>query len=128
MIFNKLCVTNLGNFAGQHNFYLRSADAKAVKPVILFGGLNGAGKTTIFDAIKLCLYGPEMFGAVSVAKYHEYLKQKIHSSKTTVVQPNCAAIAIEFEYARLGTVSTYQVERMWEISGQKVLETLSVQK
>lgn len=69
-----------------------------------------------------------MFGAISAAKYQEYLKQKIHSSKTTVVQPNNAAIAVEFDYAHLGTVCTYQVERMWEISGQKVLETLSIEK
>lgn len=128
MIFNKLCVTNLGNFAGTHVLYLRPSDTKAIKPIILFGGLNGAGKTTIFDAIKLCLYGPEMFGAISAAKYQEYLKQKIHSSKTTVVQPNSAAITVEFDYAHLGTVSTYQVERRWEVSGQKVLETLSIEK
>jgi len=128
MIFNKLSVTNLGNFAGTHVLSLRPSDMKAIKPIILFGGLNGAGKTTIFDAIKLCLYGPEMFGAISAAKYQEYLKQKIHSSKTTVVQPNSAAIAVEFDYAHLGTVCTYQVERMWEISGQKVLETLSIEK
>jgi DNA sulfur modification protein DndD len=121
-------VTNLGNFAGTHELSLRPSDTKTIKPIILFGGLNGAGKTTIFDAIKLCLYGPEMFGAISAAKYQEYLKQKIHSSKATVVQPNSAAITVEFDYAHLGTVCTYQVERMWEITGQKVLETLSIEK
>lgn len=124
MIFNKLSITNLGNFAGTYEFILRSNE----KPIILFGGLNGAGKTTIFDAIKLCLYGPEMFGTISLAKYQEYLKQKIHSSKITIVQPNSSAIVVEFDYAHLGTVCTYQVERMWEISGQKVLETLAVKK
>lgn len=124
MIFNKLSITNLGNFAGTYEFILRSNE----KPIILFGGLNGAGKTTIFDAIKLCLYGPEMLGTISLAKYQEYLKQKIHSSKITIVQPNSSAIVVEFDYAHLGTVCTYQVERMWEISGQKVLETLTVKK
>ena len=128
MIFNKLTVTNIGNFSGTHVLRLRSSDMKAIKPIVLFGGLNGAGKTTIFDAIKLCLYGPEIFGAIGVTKYQEYLRQKIHSSKITVVQPNNASIAVEFEYAHLGTVNTYQVERMWEISGQKVLETLSIEK
>ena len=27
------------------------------RPIILFGGLNGAGKTSIFSAITHCLYG-----------------------------------------------------------------------
>lgn len=128
MIFNKLTVTNLANFAGSHELYLRPGGTKTIKPIVLFGGLNGAGKTTIFDAIKLCLYGAEMLGAIGSAKYQEYLKQKIHSSKITVVQPNSASIAVEFEYARLGAVNTYQVERMWEISGQKVIETLAIEK
>jgi DNA sulfur modification protein DndD len=128
MIFNKLCVTNLGNFSGTHVLRLRSSETQVIKPIVLFGGLNGAGKTTIFDAIKLCLYGPDMFGAIGAAKYQEYLRQKIHSSKITVVQPNNASIAIEFDYAHLGTVNTYQVERMWEVSGKKVLETLTIEK
>lgn len=128
MIFNKLTVTNLGNFSGTHVLRLRASDPKSSKPIVLFGGLNGAGKTTIFDAIKLGLYGSEMFGTITVAKYHEYLKQKIHCSKVTVVQPNNASIAVEFEYSHLGAVNTYQVERMWEVTGKKVHETLTIEK
>lgn len=128
MIFNKLTVTNVGNFSGTHVLHLRPSDSKEIKPIILFGGLNGAGKTTIFDAIKHCLYGSEMVGAIGSAKYQEYLKQKIHNSKVTIVQPNNASIAVEFEYAHQGATSSYQVERMWETSGQKVIETLTIEK
>ncbi|MCM2357508.1 MAG: DNA sulfur modification protein DndD [Geobacteraceae bacterium] len=126
MIFNKLTVTNLGNFAGTFDFHLRSNDLTEKKPIVLFGGLNGAGKTTIFDAIKLCLYGPDMFGTISVARYHDYLRQKIHSSKVTVMQPYSATIALEFDYAHLGSVCTYRVERAWEVSGQKLIESLAL--
>jgi len=126
MIFNKLTVTNVGNFAGKCEFNLRGANTNERRPIVLFGGLNGAGKTTIFDAIKLCLYGPEMFGSISVAKYQEHLRQKIHSSKVTALQPNHAAIALEFDYAHLGAVFTYRVERFWELAGQKVSETLNI--
>ena len=81
MHFKKLCIENVGNFFGLHEFDL---EPNANKNLVLFGGLNGAGKTTLFEAIKLCLYGPEMFGAISTAKYHTYLKQKIHKSKHVV--------------------------------------------
>ena len=127
MIFNKLTITNVGNFAGTYEFNLREqAGSEGRRPIVLFGGLNGAGKTTIFDAIKLCLYGTEMFGSISVARYHAYLRQKIHTSKVTILQPNHAAIAIEFDYAHLGAVCTYRVERMWEVVGEKIVENLHV--
>ena len=63
-----------------------------------------------------------MFGAIGTAKYQEYLRQKIHSSKITVVQPNNASIVVEFEYAHLGTVNTYQIERMRKIPVKRCLK------
>lgn len=127
MIFNKLTLTNVGNFAGAHDFNLRPLENEASpKPIVLFGGLNGAGKTTIFDAIKLCLYGPEMFGSITIAKYHEYLRKKIHSSKTTILQSTFASVALEFDYTHQGKVCTYRVVRSWEVKEQKLYELLTV--
>jgi len=34
-----------------------SSNLSNEKRVVLFGGLNGAGKTTIFEALLLCFYG-----------------------------------------------------------------------
>lgn len=127
MIFNKLTLTNVGNFAGVHDFNLRQqGHAQELKPIVLFGGLNGAGKTTIFDAIKLCLYGSEMFGTITTAKYHEYLLKKIHSSKISVLQPTFASVALVFDYTHQGKVATYRVNRYWEKRERKIYETLTV--
>jgi DNA sulfur modification protein DndD len=129
MQFNRLSIENVGNFFGLHEFDLRPISSTGErKPIILFGGLNGAGKTTIFESIKLCLYGPEMLGAVGVAKYHEYLRQKIHQSKSTALRPNHAAIELEFEYVSFGKINTYLVERAWQWTGSKIKETLQIRK
>lgn len=129
MQVNRLSIENVGNFFGLHEFDLRPLSATGSrKPIILFGGLNGTGKTTIFEAIKLCLYGAEMLGSVGVAKYHEYLRQKIHQSKATALRPNYAAIELEFEYVSFGKINTYQVERAWEWTGSKIKEALHIRK
>lgn len=128
MQFNRLHLENVGNFFGAHEFNLRPQVNGQAKPIILFGGLNGAGKTTIFEAIKLCLYGPEMLGAVGQTKYHDYLKQKIHQSKSTALRPNSATIELEFEYVSFGKVNVFVVERAWEWTGTRIKETLTIQK
>jgi DNA sulfur modification protein DndD len=54
MILTRLSITNFGVYRDQHDFDLRPrvVDTETL-PVVLFGGKNGAGKTTILEAIRL---------------------------------------------------------------------------
>ena len=54
MIFNELILHDFGVFGGRVAIDLTPKDA--TRPVILFGGLNGRGKTTILDAIQIALF------------------------------------------------------------------------
>lgn len=55
MILEELKLNNFGIYKGIHEISLDSPDP--LKPVILIGALNGAGKTTFLDALQLALYG-----------------------------------------------------------------------
>ena len=54
MLLKELSIENFGIYKGKHSIDLTVEDGK---PVILFGGLNGGGKTTFLDALQLVLYG-----------------------------------------------------------------------
>ena len=61
MIIKKLVLRNFRVFQGIHEIELYPNNNK---PIILFGGLNGSGKTSILTAIQLALYGKMAFDSV----------------------------------------------------------------
>jgi len=54
MIFLELVLENFGPYRGRQILNLCPNDGK---PILLLGGMNGGGKTTLMDAIRLVLYG-----------------------------------------------------------------------
>jgi DNA sulfur modification protein DndD len=96
----------------------------------LFGGKNGAGKSTVLEAIRLCLYGPGALGAsVGKEEYLRYLATKIHSNPNALIQPSFASILVEFQYSHSTGLATYKVARAWENrNGTKISETLSIDR
>ena len=115
MILHRLTLKDFGLFSGEQTFNLTPRTKyKKRRPVILIGGKNGTGKTTILEAVRLCLYGPRSLGnRVSRKEYHEYLASTIHHSQATLIQSERASIALEFEYAHSGEKNYYHVERRW---------------
>ena len=57
LIFTELVLENFGPYRGKHIIDLRPKTEKDNSSIILFGGMNGGGKTTLIDAIRLALYG-----------------------------------------------------------------------
>ena len=55
MIIDSIALTNFRVFRGFHSIRLTPTDKE--HPVVLLGALNGGGKTTLLDALKLVLYG-----------------------------------------------------------------------
>ena len=58
MLLEKITLQNFGIYKGENVFDLTSTKEK---PIILCGGKNGGGKTTLFDSVMLCLYGEKSF-------------------------------------------------------------------
>ena len=58
MILEELSLFNFCLYAGEQVINLAPARRYGKnRPVVLFGGINGGGKTTILDAVQLALYG-----------------------------------------------------------------------
>ncbi|MVZ89008.1 DNA sulfur modification protein DndD [Microbacter sp. ANSKLAB05] len=122
MILNELVLQNVGTFAGRQVIDL-TPPSKA-KPIVLVGGLNGAGKTTILEAIHLALYGAlASQGGRRTGSYERYLRGLIHRG---VPDTKGAAIELTFTAYQEGTEHTYWVRRSWRSTGASVREILLV--
>lgn len=126
MNINKVTIENFGLYSGLQEINLKTNSSQNI---ILIGGKNGNGKTTFFEAIRFCLYGPAMFEKRLTSKeYETYLRERIHHNNNAKPQATKARIEIEFEHTQLGTAEIYTVKREWELLNDNMKEQLTVTK
>lgn len=122
MLITELVLHNFGVYKGRHVVDLAPPDES--RPVVLIGGLNGAGKTTFLDALQLALYGHRARtsnrGSLG---YEEYLRRCI--SRSAVAETG-AALEITFTVDREGESCTYRVRRQWAAHAKRIKERLDV--
>ena len=128
MILNRLALVNFGVYRGKHEFDLRP---EVAKPIIILGGKNGTGKTTLLEAMQLCLYGPlafeeSMSQLTNRSEYEHQLSGRIHKNPNGALSPDWASVELEFAYSIAGERQTYTVERAWTEKNGHVEETLRV--
>ena len=127
MILEQLTLRNFCLFRGQQTFDLTPTPTPrnaGVRCIVLFGGTNGAGKTTILDAIQLALYGPRAHCSKRVnLSYDEFLRQSIHHGAGG---EEGAGVALSFRYATGGEEHGFEVCRSWNVQRGKIREDLRV--
>lgn len=131
MIIDSLSVLDFRVFSGAHDFDLVPKIKRGKNaPIVLFGGLNGGGKTTILSALKLALYGKGVLGSgATVAEYHQYLRECIHRAHNSIAKPTRASVELTFRYAQYGVISSYQLTRDWFVDHTgKVKEGLIISR
>jgi DNA sulfur modification protein DndD len=128
MILETLRVKNFRVFKGTHQFDLKPRrDNGYTPPIILFGGLNGAGKTSTLTAIRLALYGRQSLGAGTTQKaYMQYLSDAIHESKVNGIKETEASVELTFSYANLGVLNDYHINRAWVLTDKGIKESLTI--
>ncbi|WP_230431908.1 DNA sulfur modification protein DndD [Plesiomonas shigelloides] len=117
MIIKKLVLHNFRVFRGHHEIELtpqKRENERHDRPIVLFGGLNGAGKTSILSAIRLALYGRLAFdNIIHNQDYIDQLTALIHNGVSVSQQPKDASIELVFTYNQGGTESEFTVIRSW---------------
>ncbi|MGX4599530.1 DNA sulfur modification protein DndD [Faecalimicrobium sp. JNUCC 81] len=125
MKINKLELKNFRSYEDKTSFDFRTTNDKNI---ILVGGKNGAGKSTIFEAIKLCIYGPMAYKYQGFnSSYIARVKSNINNNslKNDTVD---AYISIDLEINENTEKNTYTLVRQWTFKDKKLEENFSVYK
>jgi len=121
MTFDEITISNFSVFRGTHTIAL--APPENSRPIILVGGLNGNGKTSLMDAIQLVLFGKMAdCSNRNSLPYDEFLKRSINRSAS----PPIASLELTFRHVSGGNENTYRILRSWTPKNGSVKEQLEV--
>jgi len=111
MILKSLTLENFGIYKGIHTVNLAVSEQK---PIILFGGLNGGGKTTFLDALQLVLYGKH---ARCSNRGHQAFGAYLASTKNRYSEASeSVSLILEFTHRTGTSEQLFKVQRSWSIA------------
>jgi len=109
--FTELVLNNFGPYLGYQTINLRPEDDKTPPPIVLFGGMNGGGKTTLMDAIRLALYGPRaQCSTRGNLSYSDFLSQCVHNQTPPTEKTR---IELAFEHVVGDRFVEHRIVRTW---------------
>jgi len=126
MKINRIVLYNFNSFEGKNEFDFSNRNDK--KNIILIGGKNGAGKTSLFTAIKIALYGPLAFGYVGINPHYIAKIKECINSKAFQTEKVEARVELTISLMVERELKEYVIVREWDYSEQKLIENFSVQE
>ena len=117
MKINKIELKNIGSYEGLNQFDIASQSEKG--NVVVIGGKNGAGKTTMFTSIKLCLYGYREAGYQAINAYYKKSIKRLINDKAKIENKADAYVLLDLSILNGQEWDCYVLKRTWELDSSE---------
>jgi len=118
MKINKISLFNFKSYSGLQEIDLSVSNDKNV---VLLIGSNGSGKTTILEAVKLCLYGRKVNGKIFSDKEYESFLKSFLNKTAQKKKRNSYYVELELEIEDFIQKFIITIRRSWETDLDGVL-------
>lgn len=119
----------LRNFKSYDNAFFSFPEPEDGKNIVLIGAQNGHGKTTLLEALYLCLYDKNAVNHLKRAglnmaetKYEDFLKAAVHHKATPKYGRYSMSLEVEMRQNYRGEVYGLKVRRNWHFDYDKKLK------
>lgn len=126
MKINKVKLYNFSSYEGTNEFDFEITDKE--KNIVLIGGKNGAGKTSLFTAIKVALYGPLAYGYVGINNHYISKIKDLINSKAFQQDVVLSEVQITLQLKIERDIRNYVITRKWDYTNQKLTEEYTVDR
>jgi DNA sulfur modification protein DndD len=109
MILGNLTLENFSVYGKAQSINLAPKDSE--HPIVLVGGLNGAGKTSLLTAVRVALFGKRIVQLdSSLSAYSKLLRGLMHDQ-----QKGETSVELSFDTYLHGNKDTYTIRRSWRL-------------
>lgn len=127
MHIRKLVLRNIGAYHGDINkFDFRTTSNKNV---VLLGGKNGAGKTTILESLKIVLFGCMAYGFMTENEpYFRKIRTLLNRKALNEGLTDNFQITLDYSSTEDFKLHKYSLVRSWRIKGDRIRESFDVKR
>ena len=122
MRIDNIVLNNFGSYEGETIF---DTNAQSGKNIVLIGGKNGAGKTTMFTAMRVCLYGYMSMGYKNYNAFYIRAITKLINNNAKMVKPATAHVSMQISLSNGREIDQYKLLRSW-VLGDSLTESFEV--
>lgn len=119
MQINKVRLCNFSSYFGETEI---DFSTQAGKNIVLVGGNNGAGKTSLFTAIKLALYGPQCFHFQEKNNQYTLKIKNLINHDAYLMVPVHAYVELDISIPMDRISRTYHIKREWIYQNKRLSE------
>lgn len=126
MKIKQLRLNNIGPFTGEHIFDFQTENPG--KKIVVIGGRNGAGKTTIFESIRLCLYGYKLYGYRQNSRTYTEKIKRLMNDQVKMNMPAASGVSMQILIEDGYADNVFEIRRQWRLEGEDIKENLHIYK